>query len=74
LLLKLNTHIYIEVKEMKWGGEDWISLAEDRDTWRDVVNMVMNLRFSMKADGQVISQPTKMKRIPFLVSLQGLFA
>jgi hypothetical protein len=24
-------------------GVDWIDLAEDRDKWRAVVNMVMNL-------------------------------
>jgi hypothetical protein len=26
------------------GGIDWIDLAEDRDRWRALVNMVMNLR------------------------------
>jgi hypothetical protein len=26
------------------GGMDWISLAEDRDRWRGLVNAVMNLR------------------------------
>jgi hypothetical protein len=26
------------------GGLDWIDLAQDRDQWRDFVNMVMNLR------------------------------
>jgi hypothetical protein len=25
-------------------GMDWIDLAEDRDQWRALVNMVMNLR------------------------------
>jgi hypothetical protein len=34
---------------LKWiferldGGMDWIDLAQDRDKWRGVVNMMMNL-------------------------------
>jgi hypothetical protein len=27
-----------------WGGVDWISLAQDRDKYRGLVNAVMNLR------------------------------
>jgi hypothetical protein len=26
------------------GGIDWIDLAQDRDRWRALVDMVMNLR------------------------------
>jgi hypothetical protein len=26
------------------GGVDWTDLAQDRDQWRALVNMVMNLR------------------------------
>jgi hypothetical protein len=30
-------------RELGWVGMDWIYLAEDRDQWRTLVNMVMNL-------------------------------
>jgi hypothetical protein len=30
----------------KWGM-DWIDLAQDRDRWRTVVNVIMNLRFPL---------------------------
>jgi hypothetical protein len=30
--------------ERGWEGVDWIRLAQDRDQWRAVVNMVMSLR------------------------------
>ena len=26
------------------GGMDWIELAQDRDRWRGLVNVIMNLR------------------------------
>jgi hypothetical protein len=33
----------MDLKEIRWEGVDWIHLAQDRDQWQAVVNMVMNL-------------------------------
>jgi hypothetical protein len=37
-------NIKTDIREVGWGGIDWINLAQDRDRWRAVVYMVMNLR------------------------------
>jgi hypothetical protein len=36
----------IDLREIGWNGMDWIDLAQDRDQWRALVNMVMNLQVS----------------------------
>jgi hypothetical protein len=35
-------NIKMYLRETRWGGMDWIDLAEGRDQWRALVNMVMN--------------------------------
>jgi hypothetical protein len=35
--------IKMDVREIGWGGMDWIHLAKDRGQWRALVNTVMNL-------------------------------
>jgi hypothetical protein len=34
----------MDVTELGWEGADWIHLAQDRDQWWALVNMVMNLQ------------------------------
>jgi hypothetical protein len=41
---KWDNNIKIDVREMLWGGMDWINLAKDRDQLRALMNAVINLR------------------------------
>jgi hypothetical protein len=34
----------MDLREIDWGGTDWIDLAQNKYQWRALVNMVMNLR------------------------------
>jgi hypothetical protein len=37
-------NIKMDLREIVFGDVDWIHLARDRDTWRALINPVMNLR------------------------------
>jgi hypothetical protein len=39
-------NIKIYLRDVGWGGLDWMYLAQDRDRWRAVVYTVMNLKVS----------------------------
>jgi hypothetical protein len=52
-IVKLETSRYFRNKERKylmdlveagWGDVDWIGVAKDRNRWRAVVNLALNLR------------------------------
>jgi hypothetical protein len=42
--LRSEDEIKMELREIGWGGMDWIHLAHDRDKCRALVNTVMELR------------------------------
>jgi hypothetical protein len=37
-------NIKMDLREIEWGGVDWIGLAQVRNRWRALVNAVMNFR------------------------------
>jgi hypothetical protein len=37
-------NIRMNLRELGWGGMDWIDVAQDRNQWRALVNTTMNLR------------------------------
>ena len=37
-------NIKMNLQKVECGGMDWIELANNRDRWRALVNVVMNLR------------------------------
>jgi hypothetical protein len=37
-------NIRMDLGEVGWGGVDWIGLAQDRNRWRALVNLVLNHR------------------------------
>jgi hypothetical protein len=35
-------NIKMDLREIGWDREDWIDMAQDRDQWRALVNMILN--------------------------------
>jgi hypothetical protein len=41
---RFEDNIRMDLQELESGCEDWIGLAQDRDSWRSLVSAVRNLR------------------------------
>jgi hypothetical protein len=45
--------------EVGWGDVDWTGLAQDRDRWRALVSLVLNLRVPQNAEKLSSVQTTR---------------
>jgi len=43
-------NIRMDVRKIGREGVDWIHLAQERNQWQVLMNMIMNLRFALKAE------------------------
>jgi hypothetical protein len=66
----------MDLKEIGWGGMDWIDLAQDRDQWQAHVNTVMHLQVvtscSSPASAHSIPRRLPPPCFPFQLSAGGL--
>jgi len=51
-------NIWIDLREIRWEGVDWINLAQDWDQWQALMKMVMNLCVPLKAGNVLTSWVT----------------
>jgi hypothetical protein len=55
--MRFGTWTKMDLREIGWGGMDWIDLTQDRDQWKALVNTLMNLWVSYNA-GNFLSSCT----------------
>jgi hypothetical protein len=47
----------MDLREIGWGGMNWVDLTQDRDQWRALINTVMHFRFhKMLGSSRVAAQ------------------
>jgi hypothetical protein len=59
----------MDLREIEWGGVEWIPLAQGRDKWRALVDMVMNLRVPLK-EGNFLEFLSYLQRLQKILGLR----
>ena len=48
-------NIKMDLQKVRCGGMDWIELAQDRDRWQALANVLMNLRVPLNVGNGLTS-------------------
>jgi hypothetical protein len=59
----------MDLREIEWGGMDWINLAQDRDQWRAPVNTA-SLGSSLYSLGADPTETTASNILPVVMDLE----
>jgi hypothetical protein len=69
----------VDLREVAWGGTDWIYLAQDRDQWKGLVNTVMNLlvlqnfgKFLSSCATGGFSRRAQLQGVSYLAKIQSI--
>jgi hypothetical protein len=65
----------MNLQEMRWGGRDWIDMAQDRDRWRALVNAVMNfwVPYNVGIAGGPLASPERLCSLELVIYLVHSF-
>jgi hypothetical protein len=54
----------MDVRDIVWGGIDWIHLVQDRDQWPALGNTIINFQVRVMLRNSLAERPVATRRTP----------
>jgi hypothetical protein len=46
----------MHLREVEWDGVNWIDIVQDRDRWRAIMKMILNIRVHKKLESSSVAE------------------